>query len=165
VIPPPNPVTGYHIAPHQRTERAGFTLLEIIAVLAIMALVIGLAVFNFDSLGRDKVEDAGDALIVMAKQTLDAATVLGHQMNIQFDETGFAVLGGQGVLAGRYTIPDGLKMEILRFQAKDWVPADGNIWSFSGQGLCEPIRVRLESPTASREINFNALTGTPIGNE
>jgi len=150
---------------HQHRRRSGFTLLEIIAVLAIMALVIGLAVFNFDTLGRDKVEDAGDELIVMAKQTLDAATVLGHQMTIQFDQTSFGVVGGQGVLAGSYSLPDGLKMEILRFRAKDWVPAEGNLWTFSGQGLCEPIRVRLESPTATREINFNALTGTPIGNE
>jgi hypothetical protein len=56
---------------------------------------------------------------------------------------------------------EGTTISILRWGQKEWIPAEGQVWMFGGNGLCDPIKVRIESGGSRLEMGFNPLTGSP----
>lgn len=159
-----NPGSADPIQRPERPRRAGprgFTLLEMLIVISLMVVMAGVGAWSFAGFDEEKsVRQPGDELIRMAKQAVRAAAVESRPFSIQFSETGFAVAGFQDK-GGSHTLGEGSVISILRWGEKDWAPAAGQTWMFGANGLCDPIRVRIESPAARLEMTFNALTGSP----
>ena len=145
----------------ERSRRArGFTLLEMLIVISLMVVMAGVGAWSFAGFDEEKsVRQPGDELIRMAKQAVRAAAVESRPFSIQFSETGFAVAGFQD--KGSFTLDEATVISLLRWGEKDWTPAAGQTWMFGANGLCDPLRVRIESPAAKLEMTFNALTGSP----
>lgn len=142
--------------------RRGFTLLEIIIVVGLMTMMISVAAFTMSAFDDEgSVRQPGNELIRLAKQAVNAAAVNGRGYWIRFDEEGFTFLSEEGNESDRSTLPDDVKVELLRFGGRDWEDAEGQSWLFGAQGICEPIKVRLTAPDSRLEMAFNPLTGTP----
>lgn len=147
-----------------RHRAPGFTLIEVVIVVFMMAALAGVAVISFAGFGTDRsVSEPGDELIRLAKTAVRAAAVQGRPFVISFGEKEFGLVGLESGAAGsdRVVLPEGTSLSVLRWGQRDWQPADGQAWMFGANGLCDPIRVRLESPEAVLEMGFNPLTGSP----
>lgn len=159
----PNQTTGLRRRRPTMRMAAGFTMLEVIVVLSIMVLIIGIGVSSFQTFDeKGEFDEPTARLAQMAKFSLQAAMVRHRGISIGFDEAGFAVLGEGAGPGGRYTLPGGMGIKLLRLGSRDWEKADGQIWRFGEQGICEPIKVRFESENGIEEMAFHPLTGSPI---
>ena len=70
-------------SPRTRTTRAGFTLLEMIVVIALMVVIAGMAALSFNSLeGETPVEKPTNHLARMVRQASRAAVVQGRPIVI-----------------------------------------------------------------------------------
>lgn len=129
--------------------------------MTIMIILMAVGFSSFAAFDKDEVEQTGDELVQMSKFAVQAAATQGRSYVIAFDKDGYGILGGSGPVAGRKAVPRHIKMEIQHWGDKRWQPADGTVWLFGAQGLCEPIKVRISNAETSREIAFNPLTGAP----
>ncbi len=139
-----------------------FTLIEVIIVVVMIAVLTAMAAFSFAGFGDDlSVKGPSDELIRLAKTAVRAAAIQGRPFSIAFEKTGFTLLGWEGKGGNSAALPEGTKLSILRWGEKEWQPAEGQMWLFGGNGLCDPIKVRFESGEALLEMGFNPLTGSP----
>lgn len=147
-----------------RRKRGGFTLMEIIVVMSIMMLMIGIGVASFSFVSNsDPFEEPVARLRKMSKYALQAAVIQHRSMKIAFDKTGFTLIGAtDGGGGGSYTLPGGMKMQILHFGGKQWEKAENQVWPFGEQGICEPIRIRFLNDTDHVDLAFHPLTGVPL---
>lgn len=94
-------------AAHKRTARrdAGFSLVELLAVLAIMSLMVGAVVLNLPE--RDSAVERDSARLVAGLQArLDAAALAGEMRAIRLDADGLALLADRnGVLSSELEAP------------------------------------------------------------
>ncbi len=148
------------------TASAGFTLLEMIAVMALIVMLLGIAAFATRQVAPDpSVRKPGNDLIRLAKTAVRAAAVQGRGFMLAFDKQGFALLGAEGGQGDRVNLPKGMKVFIKRWGSRDWEPAEGHRWWFGMQGLCEPISVRIAAADSALMMRFNPLTGAPVEEE
>jgi prepilin-type N-terminal cleavage/methylation domain-containing protein len=142
--------------------RRGFTLIEVIIVVVMIAVLTAMAAFSFAGFGDDlSVKGPSDELIRLSKTAVRAAAIQGRPFTIAFGESDFALLGWEGKGGNQVALPEGTKLSIMRWGQKEWQPAEGQSWLFGANGLCDPIRVRFESGEATLEMAFNPLTGSP----
>jgi len=147
-------------------EAAGFTLLEMIAVMAIMVMMLGIAGFAMRQTAPEySVRKPGNELVRIAKLAVRASAINGYGHYIAFDKQGFALVGSQNRQRDRVNLPKGMAVAIKRWGALDWEPAEGQRWAFGSQGLCEPLSVRLMAEDSALMMRFNPLTGTPVEEE
>jgi prepilin-type N-terminal cleavage/methylation domain-containing protein len=145
-----------------RSSVRGFTLIEVVLVVLMMAVLLAMAAFSFTGLGEDDpVKGPGDELIRLSKQAVRAAAIQGRPFNILFEKEGFTLSGWEGKGSGSVPLKEGTTLSILRWGQKEWIPAEGQVWMFGGNGLCDPIKVRIESGGSRLEMGFNPLTGSP----
>jgi prepilin-type N-terminal cleavage/methylation domain-containing protein len=145
----------------QLSRRQGFTLLEMLAVLSLMVIVLGIGAGSFMFFDQENpFEKPSQELARMAREAHHQA-VLQHQRRlIAFDKTGFGVVGESG--GAYFALPEDMKLFIHHFGGKGWEKAEGQIWPFGEQGVCEPLKVRFETADDAYEMTFHPLTGTPI---
>ena len=149
-----------------RRTAAAFTLLEMIAVMAVMMLMLGIASFAMRQASPDpSVRKPGDELIRLSKTAVRASAVQGRGFAITFDRSGFSLVTEESGQRDRVNLPKGMKVFIKRWGGRDWEAADGHRWWFGSQGLCEPISVRLAAEDSALMMKFNPLTGTPSEEE
>ncbi|MBL9117170.1 MAG: prepilin-type N-terminal cleavage/methylation domain-containing protein [Verrucomicrobiaceae bacterium] len=143
----------------KRNRRSGFTLLEIVMVLAVIAMVVGIAVAIFVTSDEDGgLKGPPEELAGMVKKASRGAVVLGRTVVIAFDKKGFGVIGEGGSSS---SLPDGMKVKYQRFnEGRRWTDAEGLNWPFFATGLCDPLRFRFESPQQIVELEFHPLTGS-----
>ena len=153
-----------HLHPlDSRRSARGFTLIEVVIVVLMMAVLLAMAAFSFTGLGDDDpVKGPGDELIRLSKQAVRAAAIQGRPFHIHFEKDHFALAGWEGKGDSQVGINEGTQIFILRWGEKEWRPAEGQVWMFGGNGLCDPIKVRIESGSARLEMGFNPLTGSPV---
>ena len=146
-----------------RCARRGFTLLELVAVMSIMVLIIalGVAAFRFYD-ETDPFEEPVARLSRMSRYAHHSASLQHRGQTIAFDKKGFGLWGASGGDGSYYAVPDGMKVLIRRMNSKDWEKAEGQIWQFGEQGICDPIKVRFVSADGYRDLAFHPLTGKPI---
>lgn len=147
----------------KRGLRAGFTLLELIVVIALIMVIAGIGVMSFDGFGEKKlVQQPADALALMVKQASRASVVQGRPVVIGFDKKGFRFL--EQVMEGTegsFTVPKEMKIFVKRWNGGSrWVEADGLNWTFYATGISEALRFKFEHPEGVAEIAFNPLTGS-----
>lgn len=143
-------------------RNAGFTLLEMIVVIALMVIIAAMATLSFIGLeGESEVEKPGNELARMVKQASRAAVVQGRPFVIAFGKTEFGFLDGAGGADGHVTLPKGMKVGFQRWNGgKKWNNAEGLNWTFYPSGICDALRFKFEHPDGMVEMAFNPLTGS-----
>ena len=147
---------------HKLRRSAGFTLLEMIVVIALMVIIAAMATLSFVGLeGESEVERPGNELARMVKQANRAAVVQGRPFVIAFEKDGFGFLDGGGGADGHVTTPKGMKVSFQRWNGgKKWNSAEGLNWTFYPSGICDALRFKFEHPDGMVEMAFNPLTGS-----
>lgn len=149
--------------PVRYSYSGGFTLVEIIIVVLMIAVLSSIAVFSFAGLGdEESIKSPSNELIRLSKTAVRAAAIQGRPFTIAFEKEGFSLLGWEGKGGNHVPLPEGTKLSILRWGEKEWHPAVGQTWMFGSNGLCDPIKVRFESNNSMIEMGFNPLTGSPV---
>ncbi len=149
---------------------AGFTLLEMIIVLAIIGLFTGLVVVGF---GRSEPEmhlsDAANSIRKAAHQASQMSLLYRRDFFVIFDEE-FIRVSETNVRGDEpfskaapdqivsFPIPEGVGTEIRIGDEKKWGSSKGYSWWFRGSGLCDPVNVRLSYDRSYIELSFNVLT-------
>lgn len=148
---------------HTRRRHQGFSMLEMVVVLSIMIVVMGIGFASFNLLDdKDPFDQTAQELVQMAKFAHQSAVLQHRGMTLAFDKEGFGLIGAAEGVGARRNLPGGMKLFILRYGAKNWEKAEGHRWPFGEQGICEPVKLRLETETAFRELAFHPLTGTLV---
>lgn len=138
-------------------------MLEIVVVMSIMIVIMGIGFASFAMMDDDDpFEKTAQKLVQMSKYAHQSAVLQHRRMIIGFDEEGFGVLGESAGDHARQALPQDMKVFILRYGAKNWEKAEGHLWPFGEQGICEPVKIRLETPTDFRELAFHPLTGALV---
>jgi len=167
--------------------RAGFTLLEIIMVLAIATMVMGGALgFMVYSSDERALRNASGEIELMAKRARTTAILKQTPYALEFrlgvarllplaeagqDEkttVGGRRIGGEPVIpAGgehrQYVLPAGVDVYVRRWNSTEWLLTGKksiHVWRFDPTGLCEPLAVRLTLNKSWSEDTYHPLTAT-----
>jgi prepilin-type N-terminal cleavage/methylation domain-containing protein len=164
----------------------GFTLIEIVMVLAIAAIImggaVGMMVFSSD---EHALRNASGEIEVLAKRARTIAMLhqtpyalefregvvrllpLAQAGNIERRTAGGRRVGGEPVeQAGehqQYVLEGGMKVLVRRWDSLEWLPAvkdSIHVWRFDPTGLCEPISVRLVLDKSWSEDTYHPLTAS-----
>jgi len=158
----------------------GFTLVEVVISIALVLLMIGIATVSMGSLAAERrLREVTSTVKDYAKKARAQALLEQRAFQIQFqpdfvsvqalqpvgdDEIAlnslFAV-EGEAVRAQelrRYEIPGEFRIEILRWNRKEWIQARNQTWVFEQSGICEPLGVRVTGEDGYIEMQFNPLT-------
>lgn len=152
-----------HPSVRSRRSSSGFSLMEIIVVIALMVIFIGVAAVSFDAVSDDSpVKKPADRLAVMVKQASRAAVVQGRTIAIGFDKESISFLGNvAGGGEGHVALPKGMKVSFQPWNGgKKWIPATDLVWRFYSSGIFESLRFRFDHPEGTVEMAFNPLTGS-----
>lgn len=154
----------------------GFTLFEVLIVLAIIALFTGFFLLRFDdgateeALAKGSTELRGAAL--KAKKR---AYAFRRNQYIVFSPGGFSITESpplpeesRSIFATEqnersyresFSLPEGVSQEWMAAGDKRWSRQPGFYWTFRASGLSDPLTVRLTRGRSYTRLNFNALTG------
>ncbi|MCB1229174.1 MAG: prepilin-type N-terminal cleavage/methylation domain-containing protein [Verrucomicrobiae bacterium] len=61
-----------------------------------------------------------------------------------------------------YELPDGVRYSLLFWGETDWIDMQSGLfrrWVFQPTGMCQPLKIRVESDNAFFEVDFHPLTG------
>ena len=168
----------------------GFTLIEIVMVLAIAAIVLGGAVGMMLYSSDERVlSDASGEIELLAKRARTIAILEQTPYAIEFRENvvrmlplalagqderkkiGGREIGGEIVDTGaiqEYTLNSGMEIFVLRWNSKEWLSTGKNdihIWRFDPDGLCEPISVKITVNKSWMADTYHPLTATVRSSE
>ncbi len=148
--------------PRFSVRRAAFTLLEILMVLAIIALLLGVVIPLTTGFSRDQeFRDVMRELLVLAKTARMEAMTSGRPTSIVFDKGGFGLLRtGEEEPSEAVTIPKKMSYTLHPFGTDKTVRPEGQRWIFQPSGICEPIAVNLTDGEAWMEMRFDPLTAS-----
>lgn len=171
----------------RRRGWSGFTLLEIIIVLAVAAVVlagaVGLMVYSTDERGLRR---ASGEIELFAKRARASAILRQTPYALQFREgsvrllplalagsdrkttAGGREIGGEETEkpeydADEFHIPADIELSVRRWNSDKWLPARNqaiHIWRFDPDGISEPVSVRLATGKSYIEDTFHPLTAT-----
>ena len=165
----------------------GFTLIEIVLVLAIAAIImggaVGMMVYSSD---ERLLRDASGEIEMLAKRARTTAILQQTPYALEFREgmvrlmplaqagrdekrtLGGHRIGGDPVEeegGNRWELPlePGINVFIRRWNSADLLPTLKNtvhVWRFDPDGLCEPLTVRLTLDESWAEDTYHPLTAT-----
>ncbi len=159
-----------------RLSRAGgFTLFEVLIVLAIIALFTGFFLLRFgDGAEEEALSRASSDLRGAALKAKKRAYTFRRDQYIVFSPKGFVLTESPPVEGLRSVAPDGdaggrsyhesfvlpgeLTMELRPPGAEKWTRQPGVFWTFRSSGLSDPISVRFSTGRSYTSLNFNVLT-------
>ena len=170
-------------------QRSGFTLLEIVIVLAIASLVIGGAVgYMVYSSDERALRDASGEIELLAKRARTTSILQQTPYALEFREgivrmlplaqagreeertVGGRRIGGEideeEATVGEshaYELGSAMGISVRRWNSDSWLPAVKDavhIWRFDPDGLCEPISVRFTLEQSWAEDTYHPLTAT-----
>lgn len=159
-----------------RCSRRGFTLIEIVITLSIVALLIAVAVGSTISLGHTRaLEEPISKVQEFARKARNLAIleqrpymveIMPHSVAVySLVSPGGETAGGFGaaqeaVPRGRidhYSFEPDVVFTVRRWRSNEFAPPSRQVWVFERSGLCEPLAVRADSAHGFVEISFNAL--------
>lgn len=141
------------------TRAGGFTLLEMVFVLSIIALVMGLAAY---SLARfDETREIDDV-----KSALQESARLARRLASDSGQSTWVVLQPGSVSVDRRGVPilthdwSGVEVAVRQLGSGDWQVPERFYWEFVPRQLGEPTAFRLSSRgVPDIVLEFNPLTG------
>jgi prepilin-type N-terminal cleavage/methylation domain-containing protein len=170
------------------SKRSGFTLIEIVMVLAIASMLLGgaVAVMVFSSDERE-LRDTSGQIELLAKRARTIAILQQTPYAIEFrpgiirllplaeagqEEKKTALgqtVGGEkvefddpnGPVRNELTLGAGIASFIRRWNTEEWLPMSDriiHIWRFDPDGLCEPLGVRFTIGRNYIEDTYHPLT-------
>ncbi|MFT4175762.1 MAG: prepilin-type N-terminal cleavage/methylation domain-containing protein [Luteolibacter sp.] len=163
--------------------RGGFTLLEIVIVLALSAMIvggaIGLMVYSSD---ERALRDASSQIEVLAKKARTKAILKQRPYAIVFHAgtASLAPFGPRGSSSAAsshdgtteeepelnpvVTLPEDMQLSILRWNTGEkWIRIQHDatqIWRFDPEGLSEPIGIRYQIGQSWQQDTYHPLTAT-----
>jgi prepilin-type N-terminal cleavage/methylation domain-containing protein len=166
-----------------RTTRSprGFTLIEIVMVLAIAAVIMGGAVGLMVASSDERVlRDASGEIELMAKQARTISILHQTSYALEFRDGVVRLLPlaqsaagegapsketseGNGPETKQYDLEPGLGIFVRRWNSDQWfstVKDTVHIWRFDPDGLCEPLTIRLVRGESWIEDTFHPLTAS-----
>lgn len=176
-------------------RRAGFTLIELVMVLAVAAVILGGAVgvmtFSSDRRQLDRVSGEVEQLAKRARtvslvhqtpyaiEFLPGIVRLLPLAEVGMDETFFSgrEVGGARVdpETGRRQpvrqsvgVPEDMEIFIRRWATNDFQPMSerfSRVWRFDPDGLTEPVTLRYAVGRSWKEDTFHPLTATVANSE
>jgi prepilin-type N-terminal cleavage/methylation domain-containing protein len=167
---------GWACAPIPRRGRGGFTIIEIVITLSIVALLIALALGSTITLSHTRaLEEPISKVQEYAKKARNMAIleqrpymleILPHSVAVySLVSTAGNTAGGFG--AAQAATPKGrieyfefdpdVTLSVRRWRATEFSPPERQVWIFERSGLCEPLAVRADSAHGFIEVSFNAL--------
>lgn len=154
-----------------RRPHRGFTILEVLIVLGIIALFAGFFMARFDS-GRE------EELLTRASTEIRGFALKSKKRSFTFRKNQYLIftprafwtsenppspgdlLGNpQGAGEELFKVPEGVGMQILPPGAKEWFKPKGHVWTFRSSGLSDPMKVRFTIGNSYTLLSFNVLTG------
>lgn len=165
------------------TKPAGFTLIEIVMVLAIAAVIMGGAVgMMIYSSDERALRDTSGEIELLAKRARTISILHQTPYALEFREGVVRLLPlAQAGLSERknsrnagpaevetpenrqLSLDPGMSISIRRWNSDTWNSTVKNIvhvWRFDPDGLCEPISVRMEYGNSWAEDTYHPLTAT-----
>ncbi len=180
--------------PSRGVASRGFTLLEIVIVLAVSALIIGGAITTVIlSSAERKLKNASSEIELLAKRARTAAILHQTPYAIRFHPGSIAVLplaetndlnrttalgneigGTESEQTSRPTLHDSIEIDpdilltIRHWNATDFTTpteVQAPIWRFDPDGLSEPLTVRLTIDDSYAQDTYHPLTATITDSE
>lgn len=140
---------------NQVRQKAAFTLLEVVLVIAVLMVLIGIAAFSFRGLDQEQ---------VLTRYAVDIQELAGKARRTAISEGSSVVLlvGTNAVSArNQQAVLADCTVEIRRWGTNKWSTPRDYAWRFEPNGICEPIGLRLTRGEASYEMLFHPLTALP----
>jgi prepilin-type N-terminal cleavage/methylation domain-containing protein len=144
-------------------RRAGFTLLEMIVVLAIAAIIIGIGAGAVQRISQEnelrKASLEAEKVFMLAAQRAYATSIT--QM-VVFDEEGLELTGANPqapVASVRVSFPAGTRLQLRRMGSDRWSLAAGQRLMLRPGGLCEPLGLRFDWQRSTLRATLDPLTG------
>ncbi len=164
----------------------GFTLLEVVIVLAIAAIIMGGAVGVMVYSSDERVlRDASGEIELLAKRARTIAILKQTPYALEFREGRVRLLPlaqagaddkalkrqiftqNEGQPTGddnrQLILEDGLELRVRRWNSDKWLTTVKNsvhVWRFDPDGLCEPLSIRLILGNSWAEDTYHPLTAT-----
>jgi type II secretion system protein H len=173
-------------APASKSAAAGFTLLEIVVVLVLIAVLAGSAItVMITSADERALRNSSGEIEALAKRARTVAALQQRPYALEFfdnrvrlmplaeaiiepaerekAEAMLEMAGSEsGSIHAEWSSKGDLKMQVRRWASDTWIPIDSKsrqVWRFDPEGFCEPVGVRLETEKSWMEMEFHPLTG------
>jgi prepilin-type N-terminal cleavage/methylation domain-containing protein len=164
--------------------RRGFTLIELVVVLAIAAIVmggaVGLMVYSSD---EHSLRRASGEIELLAKRARVTSMLRQTPYALEFRadrvrmlplaEAGRSlrktkkrdaeVQSNESVTREEFRLKSGMSIFVRRWDSKDWldtVKDDVHVWRFDPDGLCEPLSVKLAMDQSWSADTYEPLTAS-----
>jgi type II secretory pathway pseudopilin PulG len=149
---------------HRPSAAAGFTILEIVIVLAIVVLLVAAATPEISSmLLAEKLKAPARELEAMAITARCNALAEQRPYQIVLKQDGFRLErlgeGKDSGLVSEYTMSKDVAFELASWPQEKWSRPKRHIWYFPPTGLCEPIRVMFRKGESYFMQRYSAVTG------
>ena len=140
---------------------SGFTLLELIFVMAIIALVMGLGAYSLKDFGEKRaVDNAKTEISFLVRQARQVAGDTGETVWLVFQKNRFGLLNEQGPEAMAWTDIPEITIRLRRAGDTTWQPPELFFWEFTPRQLGEPLGVRFTGGQgADIAMEFSPLSG------
>lgn len=166
------------------TPQRGFTLIEIVMVLAIAAIVMGGAVGLMIYSSDERIlRNTSGEIELMAKRARTIAILHQTPYALEFREGVVRLMplaqaglsekksrrndpapqAGNSDENRQINLEGGMNILIRRWNSEQWLPTVKktiHVWRFDPDGLCEPISVRLTLNKSWSEDTYHPLTAT-----
>ena len=149
-------------------DRQGFSLLEILIVLAILVMFAGFFLLRFnDSDAEEKLVRSAAGIQGLALKAKKRSNTFKRDQYIVFSPGNFLL---SDPLAGGVEqdpkksvidfvgIPDGVRVELWVKAVKSWQTLTELIWTFRDSGVSDPLRLRFSQGRSYTILDFNILT-------
>jgi prepilin-type N-terminal cleavage/methylation domain-containing protein len=140
---------------------AGFTLLELVFVMAIIALVMGMGAFSLAEFEQNRsIDVARTELTFQVRQARQVASDTGETVWVVFQKNRFGLLDSRGPDAIAWSeLPD-IAIRLRRVGEREWLQPELFFWEFTPRQLGEPLAVRLTGVQgADLALEFSPLSG------
>lgn len=162
-------------APRFRADRSGFTLLEVLITIALIALLTGVLVIGTNRLLGDRPKTADELFWIAVGAARKDALLNNHDVRLVFDtKTHEFVASAAGVETRHAFVPK--EIAELDFLAAKSVGTSSAILmggqlvetqtipavTFYGDGTCSPFRAQIKSRNGARVLEIDPWTCAPM---
>jgi len=141
---------GTHVEPGAQSREA-FTLLEILIALALVAILIAASLpYLYDAQGSSEADRASDAIVSRVQEIRKESMESGVAKELQLSSNGIVGL----------SLPSGWSLQLKGINDSGFhSPQRGETWTFSPEGICQPLELRISNGERTLTLSFDALTG------
>ncbi|MFA6287103.1 MAG: type II secretion system protein [Opitutaceae bacterium] len=172
--PAPRLAGGGSVFP-RRPRHAGFTLLEILVVIGLIALLSGVLIVGTSRLLGDRQASADEIFWKTVGEVRKSALLDNRDIRLRFDEKTKEFVAGSGELERRFPFAPREAMTV-DFMAPSSVGSSASILiagqlvetqtlpsvMFYGDGTCAPFRVQLKGKISASILEIDPWTCAPI---